>query len=72
MDKEYIIDSNVMGLHLANMQTHLTRALDYNNTIAVSKADKRTKAFMVRDSLKRMKEQIAMAELYIAAEREDS
>ncbi len=68
MDKERIIDNKVMGIHLNNIQTMIERAIFYNNATASDKTGITTKTFMVRDSLKSIKEQILMAELYIESD----
>ncbi len=60
-----IIDSKILGKHLAHMQESLNKAIEYNNTRPGSKTDIRVKGYMVLDGLNAIQEQAAMAKLYL-------
>lgn len=60
-----VIDSKMLGKHLAHMQESLTKAIEYNNTQPGSKTCIRIKGLMVLDGLNAVQEQAAMAKLYL-------
>ena len=71
MEKEMVIDNSVMGTHLGNVLEAVNNAISHNNKDVGNDAYALTlQAFFVKGSLKKIKEQTAMAELYIAKQNE--
>ena len=67
MEKEIVIDNSVMAIHLASVLEAANSAISHNNKDAGNDAYAVTlQAFFIRNNLKKIKEQISMAELYIA------
>ena len=75
MDKEIIVDNNVMGIHLTNVRDAVNKAISHNNKTIVGGGTcdayaTTLQAHFVRENLKEIKEQVLMAELYIAKQSE--
>ena len=72
MEKEYILDQDVMGTHLSNVRDAIDKAITHNEkNVGNDAASITLQAFFIRNNLDTIKEQVAMAELYIAHQEEE-